>query len=93
MNEIDAKEIIVNIVQGTTENEQINIVARKPINRLEHQAIFAIVFNHDENIEIDVIKKVKNLATSNPLFSFGGSEPSDKFNMEFVAVFVIVTIK
>ena len=93
MSEIEAEEIIKNSIDGLLEGEEIVISARKPSNRLEHHAVFAIIFKHDKLLEIEVIKKVKKLATENPSFVFGGSEVNNKFEMDFVAIFVIATIK
>lgn len=93
MSEIEAEEIIKNSIDGILEDMNINITARKPINRLEHHAVFAIIFKYDQLLELEIINKIKKLATENPLFVFGGSEVNNKFEMDFVAIFVVATIK
>lgn len=93
MKEVEAKNIIISKVKDTLKGEKVTCVERRTISRLEHKCTFAVIFKADEAKELEVIEIIKELSFSNPDFTFSGSDVDDKFDMEFVAILVVATIK
>ncbi len=93
MKESEAKTTIAGLVKDVLKGEKVVCIERKAVDRVYHEATFAIIFKAKEDKEQEVIEIVKKLALSNPDFLFVGSEADNKFDMEFVAVLVVATIK
>ncbi|MGB3751876.1 MAG: hypothetical protein WA945_09940 [Arcobacteraceae bacterium] len=93
MTELEAKALITQTVEDLVEGEKVAVAERKPSSRLEHTVTFVVVFRHDEQKELEVIKAIKDLTFKKPDLFFGGTVVNDKFDMQSVAVLVIATIK
>ncbi|MGB7402699.1 MAG: hypothetical protein WA916_08960 [Arcobacter sp.] len=93
MTEIEAVDLITLEVGSIIKGESIKVVGREPINRREHIAVIAIVFKHNSDKELEVIKKVKDIAIDNPDVEFGGSDVDDKFDLKYSAIIVKIKVK
>ena len=93
MKELEAKQIISEIVDPLVPKAKVHCIKRDPVSRLESEYIFGVVFKVDETLEINVIKAIKDLSFSNPDFWFHGSDVDEKFDMDFVMIFVACKIK
>lgn len=93
LTENEAEEKIRAIIPESIKGEIVEVIKREPINRLEHNATFAVIFKHSKEKSLSLTNAVKNLVLSEPNFSFSGSEVDEKFNMENSAVFITAIIK
>ena len=93
LTEFEAEQKIKAIIPQTIKGEIIEVIKREPINRLEHNATFAVIFKHSKEKALALTDTVKKLVLSEPNFSFSGSEVNDKFEMENSAVFITAIIK
>lgn len=93
LTEFEAEEKIKAIIPETIKGEIIEVIKREPINRLEHNATFAVIFKHSKEKSLDLTNAVKKLVLAEPKLSFSGSEVDEKFSMENSAVFITAIIK
>lgn len=93
LTELEAEQKIKAIIPLTINGEIIEVIKRESINRLEHNATFAVIFKHSKDKSLSMVNAVKKLVLSEPNFSFSGSEVDEKFQMENSAVFITATIK
>ncbi len=93
MTEFDAEVIIKSIVPSNIKGVTIDVIKRNPISRLEHEALFAVIFKYDKENTVDMIKATKELSIENPDFMFSGSDVDDKFLLENTAVFITANCK
>ena len=94
MIESEAKTIIETAVKDLLgQDNTVALVSRKPLSRLEHEALYAVIFKHDEDTEASIVSALKKLSYSNPDLEFAETEVNDKFKMEFTAVLMAITIK
>lgn len=93
MTESEAKVIITDTVKDIAKAEKIRCIERKPISRLEDECVFGVLFKSDEEVEQEVIRAVKDLSFLDPNFRFHGSDVDNKFDLEFVMIFISATTK
>lgn len=91
--ELDAENKIKQIIPIEIKAPIIEVIKREPISRLEHNAIFAVIFKHSKENALLMVKAVKNLSTFEPKLVFSGSEIDEKFEMQNNAVFITATVK
>ena len=88
LTEFEAEEKIKAIIPETIKGEIIEVIKREPINRLEHNATFAVIFKHTKENSLSMTNAVFKLSQKEPALEFSGSEVDEKFNMENSAVFI-----
>ncbi|OCL99521.1 hypothetical protein AAX29_00562 [Aliarcobacter thereius] len=93
LTEKEAEEKIRAIIPSEIKAPIVEVIKREPLSRLEHQAIFAIIFKHTKENSLLMVEAVKKLSINEPKFIFSGSEVDEKFDMENSAVFITATIK
>lgn len=95
MTETEAEVKIKAIIPTSIKGEVIEVIKRDEIsgNRLEHTAIFAVIFKHSKAKSLDMITAAKQLSINEPDFMFSGSDVDDKFKLENIAVFITATCK
>ncbi|OCL85742.1 hypothetical protein AAX26_01809 [Aliarcobacter thereius] len=93
MKEFEVEEKIKAVIPTSIKGEIIEVIKREPLNRLEHNASFAIIFKHTKENSLLMVEAVKKLSLNEPKIVFSGSEVDEKFDMENSAVFVTATIK
>lgn len=93
MTEFEAEQKIKAIIPETIKGEVIEVIKREPVSRIEHNAVFAVIFKHSKENSLAMTKAAKELSLVEPKLSFSGSEVDEKFNMENSAVFITATVK
>lgn len=93
LTEIEAEAKIVAIIPNEIKAPIIEVIKREPLSRIEHNAIFAVIFKHSKENALLMVKAVKDLSINEPKISFSGSEVDEKFDMENSAVFITVICK
>ncbi|WP_417327675.1 hypothetical protein [Halarcobacter sp.] len=93
MTETEAEAIIKESIPSSIKGEVVEVIKRNPISRLEHEALFAVIFKYDKTKTLEMVKATKNLSISNPDFEFSGSDVDDKYNLENTAVFISAKCK
>ena len=91
--ESDAETKIKQIIPIEIKAPIIEVIKRESISRLEHNAVFAIIFKHTKENALLMIEAVKKLSTQEPKIVFSGSEIDEKFDMQNNAVFITATVK
>ena len=93
MTEFDAEQKIKAIIPETIKGEVIEVIKREPVSRLEHNAVFAVIFKHNKENFLLMTNLAKKLSLDEPKLSFSGAEVDDKFQMVNCAVFITATVK
>lgn len=88
MNEIEVEAKIKAIIPDSIKGEVIEVIKRESVSRLEHNAIFAVIFKHSKANALLMVQSAKNLSLEEPKITFAGSEVDEKFDMENSAVFI-----
>lgn len=93
LTEFEAEQKIKAIIPPTIKGEIIEVIKREPINRLEHNATFAVIFKHTKENSLAMTNAVKKIVLDETNLSFSGSEVDEKFDMQNSAVFITAIIK
>ena len=93
LTEFEAEQKIKAIIPQAIKGEIIEVIKREPINRLEHNATFAVIFKHSKENSLAMTNAAKKLVLDEPNLSFSGSEVDEKFDMQNSAVFITAIIK
>ena len=72
LTEFEAEQKIKAIIPQTIKSEIIEVIKREPINRLEHNATFAVIFKHSKENSLAMTNAVKKLVLDEPNLSFSG---------------------
>ena len=93
LTEQEAEEKIKAIIPGSIKGECIEVIKREPSTRLEHNAVFAVIFKHSKENPLLMVEAAKKLSIEEPKLLFSGSEVDEKFDMQNSAVFITAIIK
>ncbi|MFY9088956.1 hypothetical protein [Arcobacter aquimarinus] len=93
LSEEEAEIKIRAIIPTSIKGEVVEVIKREPVSRLEHNAVFAVIYKHSKENSLAMTTAAKNLSVNEPKLSFSGSEVDDKFHMENCAVFITATVK
>lgn len=93
MTEQEAEQKIKAVIPASIKGEVVEVVKRDPISRIEHNAVFAVIFKHSKENSLAMTKAAKELSLVEPKLSFSGSEVDEKFQMENCAVFITAIVK
>ena len=93
LSENEAEQKIVAIIPSQIKAPVIEVIKREAVSRIEHNAVFAVIFKHSKENALLMVKAAKDLSINEPKISFSGSEVDEKFDMENSAVFITAIIK
>lgn len=93
LSEQDVEQKIKAIIPETIKSPVIEVIKREVVSRVEHNAVFAVIFKHSKENSLAMTNTVKKLVLAEPKLSFAGSEVDEKFNMENSAVFITALVK
>lgn len=93
LTEQEAEKKIKAIIPGSIKGECIEVIKREPITRLEHNAVFAVIFKHSKENSLLMVEAAKKLSIEEPKLLFSGSEVDEKFDMQNSAVFITAIVK
>ena len=93
LSENEAEQKIVAIIPSQIKAPVIEVIKREAVSRIEHSAVFAVIFKHSKENALLMVKAAKDLSINEPNISFSGSEVDEKFDMENSAVFITVVCK
>ena len=93
ITEIYAENKIKEIIPVEIKGSVIEVIKRDPVSRLEHNAVFAVIFKHNKEHVRLMVNAAKEISTIEPKLIFSGSEVDEKFDMQNSAVFITAIIK